>query len=193
MLQHELKPAPGSRRPAKRIGRGNASGHGTYATKGLKGQKARTGNDLRIGFEGGQMALAARLARKRGFTNKWRVEYEWVNVGQLSKASVDGTVNAVSLAAAGIISRPQLPLKVLGDGEIGQALTVSAQAFTASARQKIEAAGGRAEQLEGHALDRANRIAAAVKEEKPSEPKAKGGKSAEPQTDVDQANGEEEA
>src|SRR6266571_4570977 len=136
MLQHELKPAPGSRRPAKRIGRGNASGHGTYATKGLKGQKARTGNDLRIGFEGGQMALAARLARKRGFTNKWRVEYEWVNVSQLSHAAVDGIVTPDGLIAAGTIRRPHLQVKVLGDGQIDQALTVNAHAFTASARQK---------------------------------------------------------
>src|SRR5712692_2214876 len=98
MQQHELKPAPGSRRPQKRIGRGNGSGHGTYATKGLKGQQARTGNDLRIAFEGGQMALAHRLARKRGFTNKWRVEYEWVNVGQLGRLSGDGEVTPQRLA-----------------------------------------------------------------------------------------------
>jgi large subunit ribosomal protein L15 len=163
MLQHELKPAPGSRHAKKRIGRGNASGHGTYATKGLKGQKARTGNDLRIGFEGGQMALAARLARKRGFTNKWRIEYEWVNVGQLSRAQTDGNVTAESLAAAGIIRRPQLPLKVLGDGEIDVALTVRAHAFTAAARAKIEAAGGRVDQLPGHAEQRTARIEAARK------------------------------
>ena len=161
MLQHELKSAPGSRRPAKRIGRGNASGHGTYATKGLKGQKARTGNDLRIGFEGGQMPLSARLARKRGFTNKWRTEYEWVNVGQLSKAGSGGSVTPEMLVAAGIISRPHLPVKVLGDGQIDQALTVTAHAFTASARQKIEAAGGRVEQLAGHATERVSRLEAA--------------------------------
>jgi large subunit ribosomal protein L15 len=162
MQQHELKPAPGSRRPTKRIGRGNASGHGTYATKGLKGQKARTGNDLRIGFEGGQMALIARLARKRGFTNKWRVEYEWVNVGQLNRAEAGGTVTPENLAAAGIIRRPHLPVKVLGEGEIDKALTVSAHAFTASARQKIEAAGGRIEQLAGPATERIARLATAA-------------------------------
>jgi len=160
MQQHELKSAPGSRRPAKRIGRGNASGHGTYATKGLKGQKARTGNDLRIGFEGGQMALSARLARKRGFTNKWRIEYEWVNVGQLSRASTSGAVTPQSLAAAGLINRPHLPVKVLGDGQLDKPLTVSAHAFTASARQKIEAAGGRVEQLAGHATERVSRLEA---------------------------------
>src|SRR5712692_5960439 len=101
MLQHELKPAPGSRRPRKRIGRGNASGHGTYSTKGQKGQKARTGNDIRAAFEGGQMPLALRLARKRGFTNKWRVEYEWVNVGQLGRLAGDHDVTPESLASAG--------------------------------------------------------------------------------------------
>jgi large subunit ribosomal protein L15 len=161
MLQHELKPAPGSRHAKKRIGRGNASGHGTYATKGLKGQKARTGNDLRIGFEGGQMALSARLARKRGFTNKWRTGYEWVNVGQLARAAESGVVTPESLASAGVVRRPHMPVKILGEGEIGTAVTVRAHAFTASAKSKIEAAGGRVEQLPGRALDRAERIAAA--------------------------------
>lgn len=158
MLQNELKPAPGSRHKRKRIGRGNASGHGTYATKGLKGQKARTGNDIRIAFEGGQMPLALRLARKRGFTNKWRVQYEWVNVGQLNR--LDGVVTPASLAKAGLIRGTVLPIKILGDGRISKPLAVSAHAFTASARAKIEAAGGRIEQLPGHAADRAARLTA---------------------------------
>lgn len=157
MQQHQLKPAPGSRRPQKRIGRGNASGHGTYATKGLKGQKARTGNDIRTAFEGGQMPLAHRLARKRGFTNKWRVEYEWVNVGQLARLA-ESEITPASLAAAGLIRRTHLPLKILGDGEIDRPLAISAHAFTASARAKIEAAGGRIEQLPGRAADRAERL-----------------------------------
>jgi Ribosomal protein L15 len=110
------------------------------------------------------MMLTARLARKRGFTNKWRTEYEWVNVGQLSKAAQSGKVSPESLVAAGIISRPHLPLKVLGDGQLDQALTVTAHAFTAGARQKIEAAGGRAEQLAGHATERASRLEAAKAE-----------------------------
>src|ERR1700730_7598353 len=141
MLQHELKPAPGSRQRRKRIGRGNGSGHGTYATKGLKGQQARTGNDLRIAFEGGQMALAHRLARKRGFTNKWRVEYEWVNVGQLARMAAEGPVTPATMAVAGLVRREQLPVKILGDGEVDRAMTVSAHAFTASARAQTDAAG----------------------------------------------------
>lgn len=163
MLQHELRPNPGARKKRKRIGRGNASGHGTYATKGLKGQKARTGNDLRIAFEGGQLPLALRLARKRGFTNKWRVEYEWVNIGQLSRVDFDGgDVTPAALAKAGLVHRTALPIKVLGDGTIDKPLTVSAHAFTQSARTKIEAAGGRIEQLPGRAADRAARLEAAA-------------------------------
>ena len=157
MLQHELKPAPGSRRPRKRVGRGNASGHGTYATKGLKGQQARTGHDIRLAFEGGQKALALRLARKRGFTNKWRVEYEWVNLRQLAHLA-EVEVTPQTMAAAGLIRRTMLPVKVLGDGEIERPIVVSAHAFTASARAKIEAAGGRIEQLPGHASERAARL-----------------------------------
>jgi large subunit ribosomal protein L15 len=157
MLQHELRSAPGSRRPRKRIGRGNSSGHGTYATKGLKGQKARTGNDIRTAFEGGQMPLALRLARKRGFTNKWRVEYEWVNISQLARLSA-AEVTPESLVATGLVRRSRLPIKVLGDGEIDRAVTVSAHAFTAAARSKIEAAGGHVVQLPGRAADRATRL-----------------------------------
>jgi large subunit ribosomal protein L15 len=161
MLQHELRSAPGSRRPKRRIGRGNASGQGTYAGKGLKGQKARTGNDLRIAFEGGQIALAARLARKRGFTNKWRVAYEWVNVGQLARFSAGESITPETLAQAGLVRRTNRPLKILGDGSVDKSLDVKAHAFTASARAKIEAAGGHVEQLPGHALERAQRLAAA--------------------------------
>jgi large subunit ribosomal protein L15 len=159
MLQNQIKPAPGSRRPRKRIGRGNGSGHGTYATKGLKGQKARTGNDIRLAFEGGQMPLALKLARKRGFTNKWRLEYEWLNVGQIARLALD-EVTPAELAAAGAVRRPDLPIKILGDGEIDRAVHVSAHAFTAAARAKIEAAGGRATQLPGRAADRAARLQA---------------------------------
>jgi len=159
MLQHELKSAPGSRRPRKRVGRGNASGHGTYATKGLKGQKARTGNDIRLAFEGGQMPLALKLARKRGFTNKWRVEYEWLNVGQLARLATKD-ITPEGLAGAGLLRRSDLPVKILGDGEIDKPLNVSAHAFTSGARAKIEAVGGQVIQLPGHAASRAERLSA---------------------------------
>jgi large subunit ribosomal protein L15 len=161
MLQHDLRPAPGSRHAKKRIGRGNASGQGTYAGKGLKGQKARTGNDIRLAFEGGQMPLALKLARKRGFTNKWRVAYEWVNVGQLARIERD-EVGPAEFAAAGLVRRTALPVKVLGDGTIDKPIVVRAHAFTAAARSKIEAAGGRIEQLPGRAKERAERLAAAA-------------------------------
>jgi large subunit ribosomal protein L15 len=167
MLQNELRSAPGARKKRKRIGRGNGSGHGTYATKGLKGQKARTGNDLRIAFEGGQLPLALRLARKRGFTNKWRVEYEWVNVGQLNR--LEGEITPDGLAQAGLVRRTARPIKVLGDGVLSKPLTVNAHAFTASARAKIEAAGGRVQQLPGRAAERAARRQSATGEEQEQE------------------------
>jgi len=160
MLQHQLKSAPGSRKKRKRVGRGNASGHGTYATKGIKGQKARTGNDIRLAFEGVQFPLELKLARKRGFTNNFRVEYEWVNVGQLARLAVDHEITPEVMAKAGLVRRRKLPVKVLGDGAIEKALVVSAHAFTAAARTKIEAAGGRVQQLPGHAADRAARLQA---------------------------------
>jgi large subunit ribosomal protein L15 len=164
MLQNELKSAPGARRPRKRVGRGNGSGHGTYATKGLKGQKARTGNDIRLAFEGGQMPLALKLARKRGFTNKWRLEYEWLNVGQIAHLGL-AEVTPESLAAAGALKRTDRPIKILGDGAIDKAVSVSAHAFTASARTKIEAAGGQVRQLPGRATERAERLATAAEAE----------------------------
>jgi len=132
MLQHELRPAPNSRRPRKRVGRGNASGHGTYATKGIKGQTARAGNDRRIAFEGGQISLARKLARKRGFTNKWRVEYEWVNVGQLASVGGAEPITPETLYRAGLVRRNQLPVKILGDGELTKAITVRAHKISAS-------------------------------------------------------------
>lgn len=145
----QLSSPPGARHRKQRIGRGNASGTGTYAGKGLKGQKARSGNDLRIGFEGGQLPLVRRMARKRGFTNVFRVAYEWVNVGQLATLAAGSSVSQESLLAAGIIRNGRRPLKVLGEGELSQPLTVRAHRFTASARQKIEAAGGSVEEVAG--------------------------------------------
>ena len=145
----QLAPPRGARHRRIRVGRGNATGKGTYAGKGLKGQKARTGRDLRPGFEGGQLPLVRRLARKRGFTNIFRVEYEWVNVGRLADLPAGSIVNRASLVAAGIIKDDMKPLKVLGSGELAAALTVQAERFTASARQKIETAGGTVEEVAG--------------------------------------------
>jgi large subunit ribosomal protein L15 len=143
---NELSPVPGSVRKRKRIGRGNASGHGTYATRGLKGQQSRSGRDLRIGFEGGQNPLVRSLSRKRGFNNRFRVEYETVNVGVLAKLPA-GSVTSESLRSAGIVKSARKPVKILGDGEISVALQVEVEKISAGARAKIEAAGGTATML----------------------------------------------
>lgn len=147
MRANELPPVPGSVHRRKRVGRGNASGHGTYATRGIKGQKSRSGRDLRLGFEGGQIPMVRALSRKRGFTNRFRVEYEEVNVGQLNAFAPGTAISPASLRAAGLVKSGRLPVKVLGQGEIGVPLTVEADRFSAAARAKIEAAGGKAIEL----------------------------------------------
>jgi large subunit ribosomal protein L15 len=141
MFQSDLKPVPGSTHKKKRIGRGNASGHGTYSGRGIKGQKSRTGPDLRIGFEGGQIPLVRALSRVRGFNNKFRVEFEPVNLDRLATAVDGGEVTPESLKAAGIV-KSNMPIKILGDGDVSEKLKVSAHRFSATAKTKIEAAGG---------------------------------------------------
>jgi large subunit ribosomal protein L15 len=144
MKLHDLSPAKGSKKTRKRVGRGPGSGLGKTAGRGEKGQRSRSGYSQRPGFEGGQMPLVRRVP-KRGFTNIFRTEYVVVNVGEL--AELEGDLTPETLAARGMVRRGRL-LKVLGDGEVGRALTVKAHAFSASARQKIEAAGGSCEELE---------------------------------------------
>ena len=143
MKLHELSPAKGSKHSRKRVGRGPGSGLGKTAGRGEKGQKSRTGYSGRPGFEGGQMPLIRRVP-KRGFTNIWKTEYAVVNLSQL--AELEGEVNPEMLAEHGLV-RSGKKVKVLGDGEIGKALTVVADKFSKSAREKIEAAGGRCEEL----------------------------------------------
>jgi large subunit ribosomal protein L15 len=143
---NELHPVPGSVHKKKRIGRGNSSGHGTYATRGLKGQQSRSGNSLRIGFEGGQNPLVRSLSRKRGFNNRFRTEYEAINVGDLAKLPA-GRVTTASLREAGIAKSALKPVKILGDGEINVALNVEVEKISAGAKAKIEAAGGTATML----------------------------------------------
>jgi large subunit ribosomal protein L15 len=138
---NELRPVPGSIHKKKRVGRGNSSGHGTYSGRGIKGQQSRSGPDLRIGFEGGQIPLVRALSRKRGFNNRFRVEYEPINVESLAHFAAGTNVTTASMRDAGVV-KTRLPVKVLGNGEIGVALTVEAERFSASARAKIEAAGG---------------------------------------------------
>ena len=142
---HDLKPAPGSHRDPKRIGRGQGSGTGKTAGRGGKGQSARTGYKRKRGFEGGQMPLHRRLP-KRGFKNFTRVEYQVVNLRDL--AAIEGDVTPQTLKAAGLIASLKRPVKVLGDGELGGRVSVSAHAFSKSAREKIEATGGSATVIE---------------------------------------------
>ena len=142
---HDLKPAPGSHRDRKRLGRGPGSGTGKTAGRGGKGQSARTGYKRKRGFEGGQMPLHRRLP-KRGFKNFTRVEYQVVNLRDLT--NVEGDVTPESLRAAGLITSLKRPVKVLGDGELAGKVSVSAHAFSKSAREKIEAAGGSVTVLE---------------------------------------------
>jgi large subunit ribosomal protein L15 len=141
MQQHELRQANGAKHKRKRVGRGNASGHGTYSTRGMKGQKARSGGGVPPHFEGGQLSFVRRMAYKRGFRNPFRVDYEEVNVSQLERFGAGATVTVDSLRALRIVQSTR-PVKVLGDGELTVALTVEADSFSKSARAKIEAAGG---------------------------------------------------
>jgi large subunit ribosomal protein L15 len=129
------------------VGRGNASGHGTYSGRGSKGQKARSGVGIRLGFEGGQTPLIKRLPRRRGFTNIFRVEYAPVNVKQLERFEAGTEVTPQLLREVGIIKSLRQPVKVLGDGEITKALIVRAHGFSAVAKEKIEAAGGSVEEV----------------------------------------------
>jgi len=144
---HELPPVPGSVHKKKRVARGNASGHGTYSGRGIKGQQSRTGPDLRIGFEGGQNPLVRALSRKRGFNNRFRVEYEVINVGDLAKLPAGSDVTSGSLRAAGIVKSARQPVKLLGDGELKVKLNVTVEKISAGARAKVEAAGGKATAL----------------------------------------------
>jgi large subunit ribosomal protein L15 len=141
MQQHELRQPAGATHKRKRVGRGNASGHGTYSTKGLKGQKARSGGGVRPGFEGGQLPFIRRMAYKRGFTNPFRVDFEEVNVGDLGRFPAGAEVGVEDLRAGRLV-RTRRPVKILGEGSIDVALKVTADGFSKSARVKIEAAGG---------------------------------------------------
>ncbi len=144
MKLHELKPAEGSTAPAWRKGRGPGSGNGKTAGKGHKGQNARSGGGVRPGFEGGQIPLYRKLP-KRGFHNKFATTYAIVNLDQLNGFEDNAVVSLETLVEAGIIRRELCGLKVLGRGEITKKLTVQAKVFSQSAKEKIEAAGGKTE------------------------------------------------
>jgi large subunit ribosomal protein L15 len=144
MKIHELSPVPGSTHVAKRKGRGHATGNGKTAGRGHKGQKARSGGGVRVGFEGGQMPLTRRLP-KRGFNNIFAKPLEAVNVSALNKFEDGAEVDAKALLDAGILSACRYGVKILGKGDMTKKLTVKATAFSESAKEKIEAAGGKAE------------------------------------------------
>ena len=144
MNLHELSPAPGSVKPAYRKGRGNGSGNGKTAGRGHKGQKARSGGGVRIGFEGGQMPMT-RTTPKRGFHNIFAKPLEIINLSALNRFEDGVTVNAEALLAKGILSKCKYGFKVLGNGSVEKKVTVQASAFSASAKEAIEAAGGKAE------------------------------------------------
>ncbi len=145
MKLHELSPVPGSTKERKRIGRGPASGQGKTAGKGHKGQKARAGRGMQIGFEGGQMPLQRRIS-KRGFNNIFRKEFAIVNLASLEKVFNDGdTVTIEALVASGLVKKTLDGVKILGNGEIAKKLTVQVNAYSETAKSKIEAAGGKAE------------------------------------------------
>lgn len=144
MKLHELSPAKGSKRTRKRIGRGPGSGYGKTAGRGHNGQRSRSGYSQRMGFEGGQMPLVRRVP-KRGFTNIFKTTYQVVNLDRL--ADFEGEVTPQVLSERGLV-RAGHPVKILGNGEISTALTIKAHKFSASAKTKIEAAGGSCEVIE---------------------------------------------
>ncbi len=147
MRQDELSPAAGSKKNRKRVGRGNGSGHGTYSGRGIKGQKSRAGFKMRPGFEGGQLPLIKRLPQKRGFTNIFRIQYNAVNLDRLNRFEASSEVTPEKLLEAGIVKSLRRPVKILARGEIDHPLMVKANKFSAAAKAKIEAAGGKAEEI----------------------------------------------
>ncbi len=150
--QDELSPAPGSKKSRKRVGRGDGSGHGTYSGRGCKGQKSRASYTTRPGFEGGQLPLIKRLPQKRGFVSLFRTEYSIVNIDKLNMFEAGSEVTPERLLAAGLVKSLRYPVKILAEGDINHPLLVKAHKVSAAAKVKIEAAGGRVEEV-GHASE----------------------------------------
>ena len=148
MRQDELHPAAGSKKSRKRVGRGDGSGHGTYSGRGCKGQKSRSGYRMRPGFEGGQLPLIKRLPRKRGFVNIFRTEYSVVNLSRLNMFESGSEVDPKRLVSAGVVKSLRRPIKILAEGDISHPLVVKAHKFSTAAKAKIEAVGGKVEEVE---------------------------------------------
>jgi large subunit ribosomal protein L15 len=147
MKLHELRSPEGTHKNKKRVARGTGSGHGKTAGRGMKGQKARSGGGKAPYFEGGQLPLSRRLPHKSGFTNLFKVQYSLVNLDRLADFRKGSNVDPEAMAEAGIIKSSKGLVKVLGRGELKHALTIAAHKFSASAKEKIEAAGGKAVEL----------------------------------------------
>jgi large subunit ribosomal protein L15 len=145
---NDLLPNEGSNQKKKRVGRGHGSGRGKTAGRGTKGQKSRSGPGVRPGFEGGQLPIQKRLPYKRGFTNIYATPWEVVNLKALAEFGLEGEITPESLHARGITRGLEFPVKILGTGEVSSALKISAHAFSASAKERIEAAGGTATTIE---------------------------------------------
>ncbi|MCP2727857.1 50S ribosomal protein L15 [Limnofasciculus baicalensis] len=148
MRIHDLAPQKGSKKRKRRLGRGISAGQGASSGKGMRGQKARAGGNTRPGFEGGQMPLYRRLPKLKHFTVINRKHYTTINVSKLGSLPANTEVTLTSLMEAGIVTTNDGPLKMLGDGDLTVPLNVKASAFTAGARQKIEAAGGSCEVID---------------------------------------------
>lgn len=151
---HDLRPNPGARKSRKRVGRGNASGKGTYSGRGLKGQRSRAGRDYNSVFEGGAMSMMRTLPKRRGFKNRSRIEYQAVNVVDLARRFPPGaTVDAHALAQARLLKRPAQPFKILAGGPIQHPLHLRAERVSPAARAKILAAGGSVELIAGGSVE----------------------------------------
>ncbi len=151
---HDLRPNPGARKKRKRVGRGNASGKGTYSGRGLKGQRSRAGRDYNAVFEGGAMSMMRTLPRRRGFKHRGRIEYLAINVVELARRFAPGdAVDAEALVEARLLRRASQPYKILAGGPIEHALHVRAERVSPAARAKIEAAGGSVEVINATSAD----------------------------------------
>lgn len=144
----DLVPDEGSKKSRKRVGRGTGSGHGKTSGRGTKGQKSRSGPGVRRGFEGGQLPIMKRMPYKRGFTNIFRTEWEVVNLRTIAEHGLEGEITPEALVARGLVRGAEFPIKILGSGEATSKISVSAHAFSESAKAAIEAAGGSVTVLE---------------------------------------------
>ncbi|MFQ6028930.1 MAG: 50S ribosomal protein L15 [Dehalococcoidia bacterium] len=147
MMEHLISPSPGARKARKRIGRGDAAGQGSYAGRGMKGQKSRSGKSVMRGFEGGQLRMIKGLPMKRGFHNMFKTEYSLIKLDTLDAFEAGAQINPDLLRERGLLRGRKNPVKILGDGQVTKSVMVAAHKFTRSAREKIEAAGGTVQEL----------------------------------------------